>query len=286
MKSKIKFTNLNRLLFLVTKILFKDPKIYVVSILIPMVLSFLLYWVWGKMIVNVIYTPQLFGFLSIGSIMVGFYLSLVVTEWKSTNFLKKIKGSGISSLDIMLVLFVNAIIFSFISIVFSASLAAITTRFIPMFPIDFSMLINATWYIWIFFLLSSFLMSIVSLMIFISISNISNNKYIILAINTAALFIIILLCDLTIIPYITSKIKFIAVLEYLNPLKYCVWIIYLITSYQFIDSFGIQQILSTNNISGLFVSFNNIYIPLFISVLVLISMCLYIKYKFSWGVKN
>ncbi|ASP28409.1 hypothetical protein SCORR_v1c06370 [Spiroplasma corruscae] len=283
----IKLKKTYNLVPLLLKLILKDIKIYIVSLLIPCAISFLLYWVWSTIILNVVYSPQMFGFLSIGCLIVPFYLSILICEWKSTNFLKKIKSINLNQINFTVVMILINIIFSLISIIASTILAVSITSTIRSFPISYNLLFkDIDWYIWINFIFSSLLMSIVALLMFIVFTNFFRSKILNITVSIGVLTYIVFLSDVVIIPHITSKITSVSIIEYFNPIKYCVWIIYMITSYQFIDNYGIQQILSTNNISNLFISFNNILVPLLISLLIVGIFILIIKYRFIWGTKN
>ncbi|WP_146637316.1 hypothetical protein [Spiroplasma clarkii] len=101
------------------------------------------------------------------------------------------------------------------------------------------------------------------------------------------LIILLLSSDMIIIPQVTSKHMAVSVIQYLNPMKYSVWVFFMITSYQYIDYQGITQIIGTNNLLGadVFISFKNIWIPLSITTLILGGYFIHNYFYFKWGVK-
>ncbi|WP_339029730.1 hypothetical protein [Spiroplasma endosymbiont of Cantharis nigra] len=91
--------------------------------------------------------------------------------------------------------------------------------------------------------------------------------------------------EILIPPYSLSGNISYEVLGYLNPIKYFVWTNMLVTSYQFIDKYGITQILP-NYKEGDWVSFKGIYITIPFEIIFIVLAFVFYKYFFRIGVKN
>ncbi len=284
--NKDAFINFYRLNILFFKNIFKDYKIYLVSILIPLVLSFLLYWMWGTANSSAIFAPQMFGFISIGSIIIPFYISILTNEWKSTNFLKQIKSSKISIISLNLSLCLINSFFCLLSSVLCLILAMISLNFIYAFPIKISVFSDIDWYIWLDYFLIILFGSFLILLSFFVVSNLFKNKYLSLFANIILMIVFLVGGDCVVIPNITSKNLFVIIIQYLIPIKYYFWTIFMFTSYQFIDSYGMGKILSTNDLSNQNISFNNIIVPIIMMLIMVVLFLLILKKIYVWGYKK
>ncbi|WP_157705334.1 hypothetical protein [Spiroplasma corruscae] len=75
------------------------------------------------------------------------------------------------------------------------------------------------------------------------------------------------------------------IIGYLNPIKYFIWTNMLITSYTFIDFYGITQIIS-DYFNGGYAPFYNLWMTLLPSLLFITVIAFVYWKKFYWGFKK
>ncbi|WP_400255188.1 hypothetical protein [Spiroplasma endosymbiont of Cleonymus obscurus] len=274
----------SRLFSLISKVIFGNPRTYIFVFLLGFLISALSSWLWNNYSYYQILPPILLNFLSISVFISSFYLGIFMIEWRKKNFLKRIKIIGINEYYIILTIFLSNLIMVSLSVSINIICYNIYSL-ISIFNFHLNLLSNIRWFIWIFYIfvmiLLTFFLTVANIFITTFFSKF-NLSFVMLAIFT---IFFIIFSDVLIQPTVTNNNLIFIVIGYLCPTKYFIWFNMLITSYQFLDSLGISQIIQNyNEIS--FVVFTSIWQTL-IGILIFTMLFSYLSKRFfNWGMKG
>lgn len=278
------FFKFSKLFTLISKVIFVNPRTYIFVFLLSFLISSLSSWLWNNYSYYQILPPILLNFLSISVFISSFYLGIFIIEWRKKNFLKRIKIIGINEYHFIITIFLLNLILVLLSISINIICYNIYSL-ISIFNFHLSLLSNIRWFIWIFYIfgivLLTFFLTVINIFIATFFSKF-NLSFVILTIVTIFL---IMFADVLIQPTITNNNLIFIVIGYLCPSKYFIWFNMLITSYQFLDSLGISQIIQNyNEIS--FIVFTNIWQTLIGMLLFTLLFTYLLKKFFNWGMKG
>ncbi|QGS52179.1 hypothetical protein [Spiroplasma tabanidicola] len=283
MKFKSEVSNFNKVFRLLAKGVFLNYKTYFYTYVISIATFILVFIVWFKNSANLPMPPFIVSIITSCVFFSSMYIGLVVIDWKKRNYLVKLKIGEVNRISFLLsVFFINLIISTtnIILNIITYNILVYSTTVV----IHNEVLQNLKWYIWILYILCTFIFIMFLTAINLLLTSITKN--VALSIFFVILFLIfsLSLSDSVVQPSMTSNFKVFRILGYLNPAKYFVWFTMLVTSYSIYDIYGLTQIIP-DYFYGSPAPFWNIYQTLIPAIIFLgVSLCGY-YFLFKWGYK-
>lgn len=277
-----------RTLTLIFKNTFKNERTYIFCYILPLFFCSLIFIMWHRFGVYRILPPSTIGFVLPTILIANFYISIQVIEWRTNDFFKRVYFSGVSKTSIFIILSLLSCLISLTSFYFVIGLQSLFSTFLPenWKFINISNIRSLDWYIWFFVTFTILFSTILILFFYLSVSmTIGKNKNITIAILLFTFIFSLLLSETIIIPSYSSQKIWLAALGFINPAKYCSWLMYFFVSYSFIDSSGVNQIIPDVFQKHL-LSFNYFIEPL-VGVVIFLFIFILINNKFiKWSMKG
>ncbi|WP_157806912.1 hypothetical protein [Spiroplasma floricola] len=154
-----------------------------------------------------------------------------------------------------------------------------------VFQYNYVLLGNIEAIIWLFVILNLIFETIFISCLFFALTSMTSKTVINILIILSLFIFMITTSGLIIPPHSLSGNVVYESLGYINPFKYFNWTNLLFSSYQFVDKYGITQILPDYK-EGDWISFKGIYITIPFEIVFVVSAFYFYKYYFRIGVKK
>ncbi|AUB31243.1 hypothetical protein SFLOR_v1c01820 [Spiroplasma floricola 23-6] len=281
---KLRNKNWIKVFLLLFKNTLSSFKTYVYVYLFSSILCFLLIYIWLNYSLYILLPPQLISFLALPFIIAPLYVSLNLIEWKKRNYLIKINFGLITKINLLISLILISLILATSSFIINLFLNWILT-ISHVFQYNYVLLGNIEAIIWLFVILNLIFETIFISCLFFALTSMTSKTVINILIILSLFIFMITTSGLIIPPHSLSGNVVYESLGYINPFKYFNWTNLLFSSYQFVDKYGITQILPDYK-EGDWISFKGIYITIPFEIVFVVSAFYFYKYYFRIGVKK
>ncbi len=276
---KIGVSNFKRTISIVTSLSLRNERAWIIifaSSLIITIICFIGYTNYSNTFE--LLPPQMTSLFLIPSFVTGAYFSSMLFSWKETSLIKRLKFIGTKPYDIILSIIICSTCFTFVAELLNILIIYLISK--VQLKISFNYLGNLFWWNWVWFIFVSILIQISVFSSCVIIMNLFNSKNIQAVVPILIIIFYLIMSDVIIPSFISTRSWFITFLGYMSITKYMVWTLLITASFTFLDfRGGIKQIISDDD-SYTFIT--NIYILVVISV-ILVSILTYLSIKlFKW----
>ncbi len=276
---KIGVSNFKRTISIITSLSLRNERAWIIifaSSLIITIICFIGYTNYSNTFE--LLPPQMTSLFLIPSFISGAYFSSMLFSWKETSLIKRLKFIGTKPYDIILSIIICSTCFTFAAELLNILIVYLISK--VQLKISFNYLGNLFWWNWVWFIFVSILIQITVFSSCVIIMNLFNSKNIKAVVPILSIIFYLIMSDVIIPSFISTRSWFITFLGYMSITKYMVWILLITASFTFVDfRGGIKQIISDDH-SYTFIT--NIYILVIISI-ILVSILTYLSIKlFKW----
>ncbi|WP_342258510.1 hypothetical protein [Spiroplasma endosymbiont of Dioctria linearis] len=276
---KIGVSNFKKTISIITSLSLRNERAWIIisaSSLIITIICFIGYTNYSNTFE--LLPPQMTSLFLIPSFVTGAYFSSMLFSWKDTSLIKRLKFIGTKPYDIILSIIICSTCFTFAAELLNILIVYLISK--VQFKISFNYLGNLFWWNWVWFIFVSILIQITVFSSCVIIMNLFNSKNIQAVVPILIIIFYLIMSDVIIPSFISTRSWFITFLGYMSITKYMVWILLITASFTFVDfRGGIKQIISDDH-SYTFIT--NIYVLVVISI-ILVSILTYLSIKlFKW----
>ncbi|AGM26337.1 hypothetical protein SSYRP_v1c07470 [Spiroplasma syrphidicola EA-1] len=239
---------------LLNKTIFKNPRTHIIAIVLPLIVSFFVYWLWNRYSIYKITPPEMLAFSTITILFSTFYIGIFTYEAKETSFLRRIYLKNNSKANIFIALLIVSSEIYVVNTILGLLLYYGMSK-ISIIGLNSELFNNILPFMWIYFVLTTFVSMVLLTFIFVLLAGVFKNKYACFGVMFLVFLFLLIFSDVA-IPPIQSNSIFFNVVGYFNPWKYSNWTMLLFTSYQVFDPEGMGQIFLPTNSN--WPPFNNI----------------------------